>query len=648
MTLSGLPFPSLPSHPPAHFRSLGPGRGERVLISAQARIERLTPMSIKAAIQTAGRSHLERLMCKIICCLLASCLTAGMVRAEELRTTFSMDADPDLTPPAPVKVANEGYKPLWLQTLARPEADLQRLSAETIAQAHQFGFPGMAEARPTLLKILQAADTHPLARFAAARALIVLDTRDAAPALFEASQSRGADLRQLIEPALANWKYEPARAVWRKRLTDPDVRYRDLLLAIQGVPQLNDVEALPFLLSMVLDPLRPAATRLAAARAAGLLLDAGLESEAQKLMSVAGAPIHNRLCAVALLERHMSEASRAALLQLAVDQEPSVAAAALGRLLAIDPELVLPLAAVAMKNPDPIVRQRGAQAWISRPNPQRVGLLTVLLDDVHPQVRGDVRDALHLLAKTPEFDATLRPALMAVLAAESWRGQEQAALLLGALDHKAAAPRFVRLLESARPEVMVTAAWGLKKLALPDTLPAILDQATRQTAERRKNKPGPPELDLQVAHLFELLGMLKHAPAEPLLREYIPKSYDLGEFSRPAAVWAMGHFYDGRADEALAQTLAQRMSDANSSPPEMPLVRGMCAVTLARMGAKSQAPAMRKLLLPEISPAMPFIAIRWGLISLTGEKLPEVIPFRISKSGWFVSPLDDFPENPVK
>lgn len=581
----------------------------------------------------------------MLCWLLICGLRTGVASADEIRATFAMDADPVLQAPDPVKFFPGGYKPLWQQALARPEADLQRLSAETIAQAHAFGFPGMTESRPRLMEILSAEATHPTARFAAARALIVLDSRDAAPALFAAAKRYGADLRQLIEPALGKWKFQPIAEVWRTRLTAADARHRDLMLAIDGAAQLADGTAVPLLLQIVHDQHRSPAARWGAARAVGKIRDSGMEPEAIKLTSGSDVPLLQRLCAVHLLAHHSSEASRTVLLQLAVDREPSIAAVALKRLLELNPDLVVPLAAGAMQNPDPIVRQRGSEAYIARPNPERVVSLVRLLDDPHPTVRGSVREALYVLIKTPEFDVVLRPAIMAMLAADGWRGQEQAALLLGTLDHEAAAPRLVQLLESPRDEVLTTAAWALQKLAIPETLPAIFDKAQRQTTLRESQSPQPGSLDTQVVYLFETMGMMNYQPAEPLFRKHIPKSFGYGQFSRGAAIWALGHLYADRADEALAQQLAERMADVASVPPEMTHVQVMSAVTLGRMRAKAHVPAMRSLLNP--SPTHPSMAIRWAIMRITGESLPELQPERYSKSAWFLTPLDNSPDKPA-
>src|SRR5262249_32151659 len=152
-------------------------------------------------------------------------------------------------------------------------------------------------------------------------------------------------------------------------------------------------------------------------------------------------------------------------------EEPSVAVVALTRLFEIDPHLVLPLAEGAMRNPDARVRQCGADACSRLPDAQRVAALARMLDDPHPAVRRAIRESLYGLGRRDELDGPIRSAAMEMLGGERWRGLEQAALLLAALDHKPAAGRLIELLAFDRAEVSVSAAWGLKKLAIPETLP---------------------------------------------------------------------------------------------------------------------------------------------------------------------------------
>src|SRR5262245_64744160 len=61
----------------------------------------------------------------------------------------------------PVVKFHPRLKALWLEALARPEADLKRQVAEAIAKAHPLGMPGLNEAVPQLVADLDAANTPP-------------------------------------------------------------------------------------------------------------------------------------------------------------------------------------------------------------------------------------------------------------------------------------------------------------------------------------------------------------------------------------------------------------------------------------------------------------------------------------------------------
>src|SRR5262249_33170541 len=169
-------------------------------------------------------------------------------------------------------------KSLWLQALARPEAEMQRMAAESISQAHAAGFPGMEEAIPGLVAVLTGPSSHPAARHAAAQSLVQLDAKLAAPQLAASAANQGADIRQIVEPALAGWKYDAQRTIWKARLTTAQVRHRDLILAIRCLSAVGDPSAMTALLGIVHDRFRPADVRLEAAAAAGLLQSEGLEA----------------------------------------------------------------------------------------------------------------------------------------------------------------------------------------------------------------------------------------------------------------------------------------------------------------------------------------------------------------------------------
>ena len=584
-------------------------------------------------------ADMQRSVCLLI--LVASLIVPRALRAE-IRPDFLMDTDPELHLPEQLKVWSPRFKLLWLEALSRPEQDMQRMAADTIAKAQEVGLPGLEEAIPVLTKLLTADHSHPTTRLAATRALIALKATSAAPAMFEAAQRHDAELRQLIEPALAEWDFQPIRSVWLDRLENRSTRPREAVLAIRGLTRVHETKALAVVRKMALDKLQRPDIRLESATAAGGLADQGLEPDASRLTNSAqGSSVVDRVCAVRLLSRHSSDTSQSLLIELAKDTEPTVAATALTRLNEIDPSLVLPLAEGAMNRPDPHVRRQGAASYIQRPTPERMPFLARLLDDPHPQVRGEIREALFRLEQTAELSQPIRQASMQELSRDGWRGQEQAALLLAALDHKPAAGRLVELLESKRPEVMIATAWGLRRLELKETLPALLDKATRQTALRPKEESSA--LDQQVGHLFEAFGRMKYAPAEPLLLLYVPKpplGKSMGTYSRGTAIWALGWLHAGTPDNSLSDQLIARVIDIGTFPPELDMVRQASAVALARMKAVSQVEALRTYNQGK-SPHDPTgLTLRWALFELAGDKFPPAPQRTISPGVWFLEPFE--------
>ena len=583
--------------------------------------------------RTSGRSmRLFRTLVWIVPVLCGACGVSAAIEPD-----FLMDSDPKLHVPQPVANFNPALKTLWIEALERPEIDLQRMAAETIARGHEYGIPDLIEAVPALERILSAETSHPASRFAAARALIALDSRNSSEKLFAAAQAYGSDLRQLVEPVLAAWEYRPANPVWIERLDSSRTRRRELVLAMRGLARVREPSARPQLLHIANDITRDPDLRLEAASAAGQTTDSGLEAAADRLAHDSRTLLFvNQLCAVRLLSRHTTESAQRLLIELAGCEEPVVAAAALVRLNEIDSALVLPLAESAMNSRDEHVRLQGAAAYVKLPTPDRIAPLGQLLADAHPDVRREVCQDLFRLSEEPELAEPIRGAALQVLAGDRWQGQEQAALLLGALEHQPAANRLVELLPSPRTEVGVAAAWALRKAAVPETIPALIDQAQRQTERRQRDDV--PGVDDQVAHLFEALGLLKANDAVPLLIQYIPKRLIMGERSRSAAIWALGKIFEGNRNSEVEEKLIERITDFNIRTPERPIVKQMSAIALARMNAVDQAPMIRQVALKIKFPIQLAVGLRWALKELTGEDLPPPEPSIIGQGDWFLEP----------
>ncbi len=334
--------------------------------------------------------------------------------------------------------------------------------------------------------------------------------------------------------------------------------------------------------------------------------------------------------------------------KLARDSEPSVVAVALARLIEIDPALVEPDLPGVLANPDANVRTLGVEVLSRRPSEKNVRFLADRLADAHPDVRALARRRLLEYAQSPEFKAAVIVQGERVLGAADWRGLEQAAFLLAKLDHKPAADRLVELLKNSRAEVAVTAAWALRVLAEPKSLPKVLDyfidhsRAKPTAATRLKDM----ELDRQLSHLAQLFGVSRYTPAESALRSLIPPRnpppapMQLFE-TRAAACWALGLLHEGNAVPDLTRDLAGRIEAVETIPPEDDRVRWMCAVSLGRMKAKDGLPSLRKF---NGDGKYSFKGVNnacaWAIEQITGEKviIPETL--EVPHSHWFLYPLD--------
>jgi HEAT repeat protein len=569
-------------------------------------------------------------------------LLASMAIAETpIHADFLMGTDPEIRGLEKVRDFRKDFRGLWQQALRRPEADYQRLAAETISRGHKYGIPGLSDLVPDLENVLTLPESHPAARFASARALIVLDHQQSAQKLFDTGLKYGSDLRQLTEPAIAVWDFQPARTEWIKRLDQKDVYPRDLILAMRCLGKVREAAALKSLTGAAMDVHRQAAIRLEAAAAAGEIVEAGLESNAQQLADESrGMVVINRLCALRLLARHNSENTCDMLMRLAGENDATVAVTAIERLMTISPDRAVTLADAAVSNSDARVRKAGVAAYSLRPSTERIPLIAAMLSDEHPMVRETACSSLCQLAKETTLQESVLSSAMEILHADRWQGQVQAALVLGTLEHLPAAARFSELLDSPRPEVQIHAAWGLRKLAVPETVPIILSTIRKRTEERRKeNRPG---LDEMVAHLFEACARMKVIEARDILLMYVPKSPLPGDtrLCRRAANWALGHLYEGNPDETVSEALIARVLDDADQPKEVEIVKYMAVLSLVRMKAVDQGSSLKASLSIHPEASALDLATRWAVLQLTGEKLPDPNPPVLSDGEWFLEPLE--------
>ncbi|MEZ6059375.1 MAG: HEAT repeat domain-containing protein [Planctomycetaceae bacterium] len=581
-----------------------------------------------------------------IAALLALC--AESVPAGVPQLPSIMDHDPELPRQHIVRHVPAHWKQLWREALAGQEEDLRREAAAAVLREHQRGCPDVDDMGPDLLNALSLS-SHSAVRQTIAEALIELDFREAAGALSELAAAGGTAESLLVEPALGSWGYNPINDVWLTRLNDArSATPQRLMLAIEGVLATGDVRAGDALRLLALDRGNTAAVRLAAAQSLGRLRSDGLTGDARLMAeSSVGRGIVDRLVAANLLLTHSSDDARELMLQLAVDDQPAVAAIVLRRLLELEPRHLRPLVPRLLESRDAVVRQLAARSLVERPDNDTIGTLGRLLDDSHPDVRNYVRESLLSLAGQPEFDAAVRDEAMAVLTSQSWRGLEQAARLLGELDHKPGAERLVGLLNFERAEVHVTAAWSLSQLAVRDTLPGMAQFATSIT-DRFPADPGDGDReplsrghDACLSHLFQAFGMMKYSQPEPVLLKFVPRRYDLGPRSRGAAIWALGRLHEDDPQPELMKLLGQRVADDGEIPyPEPVEVRANAATSLGRMKAAAAMRALRHVYGKDPPGERIREACGWAIEQITGEDLPELETRLVSPPDAFLRPID--------
>ncbi len=562
-------------------------------------------------------------------------------RAEAIEAEWIMYRDPVLPRPVSEIQFPPGLPALWSQALEMPRRDLQCRAAAAITSAHSKGLTGLEVTVAPLMKLLEQPDQDRTTRLTAAQALVQLDAQQAADLLLGQVREGDLEMAEIVEPALARWGHPPMRELWIQRLEGPVAARRLHILAIRGLATMLETQALPRLLQLARDHDTAANVRLEAAAALGQLQPTGLEESVRALIIDKSAEsVVDRLVAVSMLAGHQGTDAQLLLTELAVDPQPAVQAMALGHLLRIDAELIMPVLDVTIRSRDANVRRLTADALVAKPTPHKMARLGPLLDDVDPAVRCRVCDSCAQLAQIESLRDSILDQGRQMLNGESWRGQEQAILLLVTLDDKSIVDRLLALLESPRPEVHTTAAWGLSRLEVAATLEPILRVFQEKCAQRMAHQQLAEKADVQLSHLAQAMGQMNHTAADEALRKLVPKNAPFDTDTRAAAIWALGRLHAGKPDEALASQLMDRIKDTRSMVPENPHVGAACAVTLGRMQATSLLDDLREFgrgasLQNELG-----YAVTWAICQLTGDPMPEIPPLIINEAAWFLTPTN--------
>jgi HEAT repeat protein len=196
----------------------------------------------------------------------------------------------------------------------------------------------------------------------------------------------------------------------------------------------------------------------------------------------------------------------------------------------------------------------------------------------------------------------------------------------------------VELLRFERPEVFVTAAWGLRRLAVPETLPEQLREIERRWQQVQKLEATLPRdmIDRELAQLAQSLGRARYAAASPQLVRFVPKQLLPGPESRAAAIWALGLIHQDAQPAGLVGQLIERLTDQSVLFAEDLRVRRMSAVALGRMKAKEAVEYLQDYSPGKLSREPLPNACAWALEQLTGDPMPRSGTVEVPERGWFL------------
>ena len=255
-----------------------------------------------------------------------------------------------------------------------------------------------------------------------------------------------------------------------------------------------------------------------------------------------------------------------------------------------------------------------------RPTEPNLVRLADILDDRNPAVRILARKKLVAFADQERWGPIVLRESRRALDMTSWRATEQAVHLIVHMDDKESEGRLVELLDHERAEPYVTAAWGLATMA--PTKHVVEGFAFAERCYEMA-QPGDSEArELQLAHLLQWLGVVKHKPAEPLMRKFIPKSFQL-IWARCAAIWALGHLYEGNPNDELVSLFIERVNDVQSSPPELNPIRAYAVISMGRMQLEDQRDFFVHWLDTESVASPVGAACAWALFVTEGEPIPK-------------------------
>lgn len=553
--------------------------------------------------------------------------------------------DPALDLKPTVLIWTVDYRPVWRAALLHPKSDLRSQAIASIRHAHRLGMPGLADLEEALRDVLKDDAAQPATRTAAAAAMVELDCRQSASFLIDQCGAGPLHLQLAVESGLAKWDYPAARDLWLARLNDQSAPFELVRVAIESLAKVGEPRAIEPLSKVVLSPVHSGPSRLYAARALGTLAPIETLEWSERLLSgVSQDPNLDAQLGVELLVNQSSPRAIELLEEYSKQPDAPVVSLALQRLLVLAPAKVLAGAAQWVVNNDANVRKVTIAALAGDPTMRSVELLADALGDAVPDLRRQARRAMLQHAS----DEKLRPVVirqaMRVFGIESWRGLENAIIILTELRHREIKRQLIPLTRHPRPEVQITAAWAIKHLFESDDGPTVLRLAKAVTKE--VDAGGPASRSSVQVHIHEALGMIKHRPAIEHLAKLVPKPAAYTAQSRAASIWALGHLLESPQDATLIRSLEARLADDSPTPMEYVEVRAAAAIALGRIADPASLTELRRWYQIEGYNSPIGRSCGWAIQQMTGESLPDATAATQQIGDWFIEPL--LPTKPSK
>lgn len=529
--------------------------------------------------------------------------------------------------------------PLWDRMLREgTDPELVETAALSLARVAELRLATIESAEKSLQTLAQNSD-NPRIRYAAAGALAIGDLQSSAPLLVKLAEA-GTDAQRIrIEPALIRWKASAALELWSSRLVDASSTNTSFQLAAEGLAAIGHQESVELLLSITVDSSVSYTKRMAAAKASTVL-------SADRALAAAGElatkDVQDRLLALALLNSEKPEAkvNSAALCK---DPADAVASVAWQQVFQRNSELLLDHLETGRKHRDAHVRMTAARTMRLWPNPERALWLQELLSDIHIEVRNVARTMLVLIAaEHPELKEQIVAQAAAVLKPDStdWQGMEQSLVVLAQLQATQFSPAAFGLLEHAKDEVVVTAAWLIQ--LFPDE--AIREQVRIEIeqCEQELSVGGQAsnETSLEEMMLLQYAGLVRMKELQPMMELQFSKSAKGTPDKRASGLWALAVIHEKTANEELAGKFEARIQDRNSLPPEYLPVRRSSVMALGLLRSVKSVPVvMESYRIDPPDSGIPDTA-RW-ILPLLGQPMPSGIePVTVGVGGWRITPVE--------